>query len=240
MIIRNLRAEKLLQSLMSNLKKKFFLLALLCYATSSIAQIDRDNTKETDLFQYQPEESKEKKFEPESTQGVDIQAQTMTLFGTLEDIASSFPTYSVIPGKAKHNFNQMPRDKDVMVKKYWNGKDVSVKKFQTNLELGRIETDSKTIKIVCRDHSYVDGDRVKLYVNEVVVRRSITLQGGYYVINIDLKDGFNRIDIEALNQGSSGPNTAEFAVFDERGQMLVSREWNILTGYIATLVVLRN
>jgi hypothetical protein len=86
----------------------------------------------------------------------------------------------------------------------------------------------------------VDGDRVKLYVNEQVIRRSITLEGGYYIIDIDLREGFNRIDIEALNQGSSGPNTAEFKVFDDNGNLLASREWNILTGYIATMVVMKN
>ena len=93
---------------------------------------------------------------------------------------------------------------------------------------------------MCRDHSYVDGDRVKLYVNEQVIRRSITLEGGYFVIDVDLLDGFNRIDIEALNQGSSGPNTAEFKVFDDNGNLLAAREWNILTGYIATMVVMKN
>lgn len=76
-------------------------------------------------------------------------------------------------------------------------------------------------------------------MNEQVIRRSITLEGGYFSINITLKDGFNRIDIEALNQGSSGPNTAEFKVYDEQGQLLASREWNILTGYIATMVVMK-
>ena len=115
----------------------------------------------------------------------------------------------------------------------------SVKKMNTSLELGKLETDSKTIRIVCRDHSYVDGDRVKLYVNDVVIRRSITLEAGYYTIDIQLKEGFNRVDIEALNQGSSGPNTAEFKVLDENGRLLASKEWNILTGYIATLVVMK-
>jgi hypothetical protein len=115
-----------------------------------------------------------------------------------------------------------------------------VVKLNTKLELGKLETNTKRIRIECRDHSYVDGDRVRLYVNEKVVRRSITLQAGYYAVDIELNEGFNRIDIEALNQGSSGPNTAEFKVFDEEGNMLASKEWNILTGYVATLIVMKN
>ena len=121
------------------------------------------------------------------------------------------------------------REKDVLVSQYWNGSDVSEKKIQTSLELGKLETSSKSIRIICRDHSYVDGDRVKLYVNEEVIRRSITLRAGYYSVDIVLREGFNRIDIEALNQGSSGPNTAEFKVLDENGIVLANKEWNILT-----------
>jgi len=127
-----------------------------------------------------------------------------------------------------------------LYKKFWNGNDVSITKLETKLELGKLETNTKRIRIECRDHSYVDGDRVKLYVNEVVIRSSITLQAGYYAIDIDLLDGYNRIDIQALNQGSSGPNTAEFKVYDGHGNLLADQEWNILTGYVATLVVIKN
>ena len=79
-----------------------------------------------------------------------------------------------------------------------------------------------------------------MFVNDVVIRSNIVLQGGYYVIDIDLNEGFNRVDIKALNQGTSGPNTAEFNVFDEHGNLLATKEWNILTGYVATLVVMKN
>ena len=223
------------------MKRIFISILLFCLPLVSIAQIDNNNAEETDVFQYEPENKNLLEYVPQDAESKDISAETVTVFGTIKEIAEKFPSHSVIPEKRKRSmsdFNQ--RQKDVLVSKYWNGKDVSVKKFQTSLELGKLETSSKSIKIICRDHSYVDGDRVKLYVNEEVVRRSITLRGGYYSINVNLKEGFNRIDIEALNQGSSGPNTAEFKVLDENGILLADKEWNILTGYIATLVVLRN
>ncbi len=206
-----------------------------------LAQIDNRGIEGSDVFQYQPNESEEEQWAPEAADGKDIKAEYLTLFGTLKDIADNFPQYSVVPKNRKKSLmGRSKHDKDVMVQKYWNGQDVSVKKFKTSLELGRYETSTPRIRIVCRDHSYVDGDRVKLYVNEVVLRRSITLEGGYFIIDVDLKEGFNRIDIEALNQGSSGPNTAEFKVFDDNGNLLAAREWNILTGYIATMVVMKN
>lgn len=205
-----------------------------------MAQIDNNTVEETDAFQYQPDNSNVIEMAPQNSDKEDIKAETITLFGNLKDIADKFPQYSVVPQKKNRSMRDLSQaDKDVLVSKYWNGNNVSIKKFQTSLELGKIETNSKSIRIICRDHSYVDGDRVKLYVNEEVVRRSITLQGGYYTIDINLREGFNRIDIEALNQGSSGPNTAEFKVLDEFGVVLADKEWNILTGYIATLVVMR-
>ena len=205
------------------------------------SQIDNNNVEETDAFQYQPDNSSDKQLVPQNSDKEEIKAETITLFGNLTDIANKFPTLSVVPEKRKRSMSDLnQREKDVLVSQYWNGKDVSVKKFQTSLELGKLETSSQSIRIICRDHSYVDGDRVKLYVNEQVIRRSITLRGGYYSVDVNLKEGFNRIDIEALNQGSSGPNTAEFKVLDENGIVLADKEWNILTGYIATLVVMRN
>jgi len=212
-----------------------------CFSTGLLSQIDNNNVEQTDAFQYQPDNTKEKQFIPQNAESKEIKAETITLFGNLKDIAAKFPSLSVVPQKKKRSMSDLnEREKDVLVSQYWNGSDVSEKKIQTSLELGKLETNSKSIRIICRDHSYVDGDRVKLYVNEEVIRRSITLRAGYYSVDIVLREGFNRIDIEALNQGSSGPNTAEFKVLDENGIVLADKEWNILTGYIATLVVMRN
>lgn len=222
------------------MKRVLIFSLFLCFSSGLLAQIDNNTVEETDAFQYQPDNSNVIEMAPLNSDKEDIKAETITLFGNLKDIADKFPQYSVVPQKKNRSMRDLSQaDKDVLVSKYWNGNNVSIKKFQTSLELGKIETNSKSIRIICRDHSYVDGDRVKLYVNEEVVRRSITLQGGYYTIDINLKEGFNRIDIEALNQGSSGPNTAEFKVLDEFGVVLADKEWNILTGYIATLVVMR-
>ena len=43
----------------------------------------------------------------------------------------------------------------------------------------------------------------------------------------------------ALNQGSSGPNTAELRVFDDKDQMISSNQWNLATGGTATFIVVK-
>lgn len=223
------------------MKEIFTLCSLVFFSLGLYAQIDYNSVEDTDVFTYQPDKRNTPELMPQDADKKDIQTETITLFGSLRDIADKFPSHSVIPQKQRRSMNDLSKvDQDVLVSKYWGGKDVSIQKFQTSLELGKLETSSNRIRIICRDHSYVDGDRVKLYVNEKVIRRSITLEGGYYSIDVDLKEGFNRIDIQALNQGSSGPNTAEFKVLDDSGALLADKEWNILTGYIATLVVMKN
>jgi len=224
------------------LKKIVLNFLFLLFSTTLLAQLDNNKAEKTNVFSFQPEKkSEQKKTLPDSSNTMERTGETITLFGTLKDISDNFPKYSIVQNKKNRSMqNHNKSEKNVLYKKFWNGKDVSDTKLKTKLELGKLETNTKKIRIECRDHSYVDGDRIKLYVNEKVIRRSITLQAGYYSVSIDLIEGFNRIDIEALNQGSSGPNTAEFKVFDENGNLLASKDWNILTGYVATLIVLKN
>ena len=108
-----------------------------------------------------------------------------------------------------------------------------------DMYLGDIKTSSKFIGVVCRDHEYVDGDRVKVSANGMVVEANILLNGSFKGINMNLDKGFNRVDFEALNQGSSGPNTAQVNVYDEKGQLIYSKKWLLSTGSKASLIVVQ-
>jgi hypothetical protein len=132
-----------------------------------------------------------------------------------------------------------PEDKDIIGVKYWNNKDVTHKRLASTYGLGTVTTRSRTVKIETRDHSYVDGDRIKVYLNEQVISDNIGLKSNYFVLYVKLKDGYNRIDFQALNQGFSGPNTAEFSVYDENGNLLSDKEWNLTTGQTATLGIIK-
>ena len=112
-------------------------------------------------------------------------------------------------------------------------------KFRKDYYLGELETDSKYIIIKCRDHEYVDGDRIKLLLNNIVIHPNITLTGSYYTLDIDLIEGYNNIEFVALNEGESSPNTAQLSVFDENGVNLSNNKWLITTGYKARLVVFK-
>ena len=124
------------------------------------------------------------------------------------------------------------------VKQKFSENQKNVSKYSRDYYLGDIKTSSKFIRIVCRDHEYEDGDRIKLLLNNSVIHPNITLRNSGYTIDIRLKDGLNTIEFFALNEGTASPNTAELKVFDEDSVIIGSGQWLLTTGYKARLIVL--
>jgi len=129
--------------------------------------------------------------------------------------------------KAKHDYNP----------KWLENDRESKDEYKKSQYFGSFNTKSKKMVIMCRDHEYVDGDRVRILQNEQIIYTDVYLEGSFKVLSIDLKPGLNKIEFIALNQGSSGPNTAEFAVIDETGVQIVKNIWNLNTGIKASLIV---
>ena len=107
-------------------------------------------------------------------------------------------------------------------------------------DLGSFRTQSESVRIICRDFQYPDGDRVTITINDIPVIRNITLQGSYQSFDLPLQVGINKIAFIALNQGTSGPNTAGFKVFDDSGNVISSNEWNLATGAKATVIIAKD
>ncbi len=106
--------------------------------------------------------------------------------------------------------------------------------------LGRFKSKSKFAELMYRDHGFIDGDIIKILINgDVVVPRAYLL-GSFKRILIDLTPGLNTIEIQALNEGKSMPNTAEFIVIDDMGEVITHNQWNLTTGDTANLVIEKN
>lgn len=105
--------------------------------------------------------------------------------------------------------------------------------------LGDVKTKAKSATIMYRDHEYVDGDMIRVWVNGEIQIPRVRLEGSFRGFDLKLQDGFNKIDFEALNQGSSGPNTAQVNVYDQIGNLLAAYEWNLLTGNKATTIIVK-
>ncbi|MDA0773993.1 MAG: hypothetical protein O2914_04975 [Bacteroidetes bacterium] len=111
--------------------------------------------------------------------------------------------------------------------------------FKNDQYLGDFRIGSKVVRVIFRDHEYPDGDRVQILLNDKVVVANVLLQESFKGFNIELQEGFNRIDFVALNQGESGPNTAEVQVYNEAGELQAADRWNLATGVKATYVIIK-
>ena len=111
--------------------------------------------------------------------------------------------------------------------------------FVSDTFLGEIKTGEQVLTMVCRDHQYEDGDLVRVWLDDKILVEQIYLRNAFQGFDINLKEGFNKLEIEALNQGSSGPNTAEFKVMDKEGNVVSKNIWNLASGVKATMIVIK-
>jgi hypothetical protein len=121
-----------------------------------------------------------------------------------------------------------------------NFKPINGRYKKVDQHLGDFRSNSEYIRIICRDYQYPDGDRVTIYINEVPVVYNIVLEKSYKEFKITLEKGINKIAFKALNQGTSGPNTAGFKVYDDTNNIISSNEWNLATGAVATLLIVKD
>jgi hypothetical protein len=77
-------------------------------------------------------------------------------------------------------------------------------------------------------------------INNIPVITNIVLKQQYQSFTLPLEIGINKISFVALNQGTSGPNTAAFKVYNDAGMLLSSNEWNLATDAKATLVIAKD
>lgn len=176
---------------------------------------------------------------------------TNTQFSIKPDVQKNVPNTSgvinnrTLPlNKPKEEFsmidNSTLRDPGELFEERWNKKAVEQGlKIESMPDqfLGDFKSNGTKVNIMCRDHEFPDGDLVRVFVNDEIFIPSLLLTSGYKSFDIPLNVGFNKIVFLALNQGESGPNTAEFQVYDDNGVLVSSKKWNLLTGVRATIIV---
>lgn len=111
--------------------------------------------------------------------------------------------------------------------------------YRRNQFLGSFKTKSFTSTIRYKDAAYVDGDKIRVYLNDKIIEPEVVLDGAFKGFKITLVDGVNKIDFEALNEGFASPNTAEFQVYDDKGIVISASQWNVGTGYKATIMLVK-
>lgn len=112
--------------------------------------------------------------------------------------------------------------------------------YRRNEFLGSFVTKSAISTVRYRDAAFVDGDKIRVYLNDKVIEPEVLLDGDFKGFKINLVKGINKIDFEALNEGSASPNTAEFQVYDDKGKIIEASQWNVGTGYKATIILYKD
>ncbi len=223
-----------------------YLIFLICFSvfTISNAQIDsRDNS-----FAIPAEDTEDPKadnkanFKPDDKNSINPDEEAEN--ETLEPI-----TKPSVEKKVKE-FTMFDKENYKNPAEQFTGKLKNALKFEEDRErknngstvnqfLGQFKTTAKIVNIIYRDHQYPDGDMIRVYVNEEIAVNRVTLTNQVNGLNLVLEDGINKIDFYALNQGTSGPNTAEFRILDENGVVISSNQWNLATGVKATIILLK-
>lgn len=214
--------------------RKFLVIALLIFASSVVAQIELPNNS-VRFESNSPSSDNSRGLEfPE------IKAPSLS-----NNKNPNTPNNSNLGIEKEESFDMQKGDGLVEYKgsnkapKYFTKDKEAKPEYGRDMYLGDIKTNSKYVTLEYRDHEYVDGDRVRIYVNGEIFISNVMLEGSFRGFNLPLVDGFNRIEFEALNQGSSGPNTAQLRITDEIGNVLALYEWNLLTGNKATAIVVK-
>jgi hypothetical protein len=111
--------------------------------------------------------------------------------------------------------------------------------YRRNQYLGGFKTKTITSTVRFRDAAFVDGDKIKMYLNDQLIEPEVTLDGEFKEFKVKLIEGKNKIDFEAINEGFASPNTAQFEVYDDKGTVITSSQWNVGTGYKATIILFK-
>jgi hypothetical protein len=148
------------------------------------------------------------------------------------------PNKTLNQPKSDIDYNKIYGDK--LNKKEGSGKENSDSKlYRRNMFLGDYKLKAESVGIFYRDFGLVDGDLIRVLINDKVVVYEIFLNDNFQQLDIKLEKGINKIDFEALNQGTSGPNTAEFKIFDDKKNLVSENQWNLGTGFKATVIIVK-
>jgi len=215
------------------MKNKFFVLAFSFVSTSLFAQIEKPRTN-IKIEAIDKVDETPSGFELPVSKAKGLSESKPLFNSTIDsDLGKNNTDLDITKGDGLQDYktNNGP--------KYFTKDKEALAEYGRDQNLGEVITSASTVNIVCRDHEYVDGDRIQVRVNDDIVRAEIRLYGTFQGFDLPLLPGINKIEFIALNQGSSGPNTAELHVYDDNDLLISAKEWNLLTGKKATFLVIK-
>lgn len=220
-----------------------FLVSILLVLTNggffiaSLSQTPTDNRRTIHLFNAENRESNTSSLLPQNNRSF-LSGNNFSPFQPQPNETASPNTFNMTGGEKFIDPGEQYLRKLNHSSRSNNNEDRSLMS-RVDVFLGDIRDDGDFVQIALRDHEYPDGDLIRVYVNDIEVFPRILLHERYSILQVQLAPGFNKLDFLALNQGSSGPNTAEIKVFNDRGNLVGNDRWYMATGVKATYLVVK-
>jgi hypothetical protein len=111
--------------------------------------------------------------------------------------------------------------------------------YDSDTFLGEYIVYTNTVTIKYRDYGNVDGDNIRIILNGQIVKDYVTLKGDFDSFALDLNEGGNIVQIQALNTGIYFPNTGNFVFYDGNSKLVVNQNWGLTAGYKAIVKITR-
>lgn len=215
--------------------KQFLLVVMLCFGMSSFAQAEFGKKFKPIAPMKKP--AAPKKETPKSTADAPV-IKAPDILKKPETPLPSFSKYQIGQPKSfsmiQTNEFDNPGDiikekmtKDLnktLVREGLKEDDRMLVKIDKNF--GEIRTKSKYFVVQYRDYIYIDGDLIKATLNNQMVGGIMELYANYGQFVFDLSEGINIFEMEAFSKGSSGGNTCEFKIYDDKGALVRSEFWD--------------
>ncbi len=108
-----------------------------------------------------------------------------------------------------------------------------------NMFFGEIKTKSEYVRICYRDYEIADGDVVRIYTDDMILKNAAILNIDCQFMQLRLLKGSNTIYFKALNNGEGAPNTGELQIFDENDILLTSNQWGLEPNFTASITLFK-
>lgn len=150
---------------------------------------------------------------------------------------SNVPKIGEAKEKAPYELKNSSEIYTDIVKKKMKTEGLTQDIVNSDMYLGDFTVFTNNLDFNCRDYGTVDGDYVRVWVNDELVVREIELESGFKNYNLLLKEGANTIKIEALNTGEYFPNTGQFVFYDGNGRIVTDQKWGLNTSFYAIIKI---
>ena len=135
--------------------------------------------------------------------------------------------------------NKMTKDLDKTLVREGLKEDKSVLD-KVDRYLGDFNIKSNFLTVQYRDFIQIDGDLINVYLNGKLIQSQLFLDFEMRQFNIPLTIGINNIELVVASTGTSGGNTAEIHVSDDKNKSVTDEYWdNLALGVKIKMIVIR-